>query len=342
MEPRFAELFSRQPNEVVDSDYFYHLPDHEKWKAEIRQIVGAAELEDVQEQQKNRMRSTFLYHWLQGAANPFLCEPSLKNEENADVSFERAMKLIARDGKPFMDIASWEDMGLAPYVLKMNPAIPCLLTDIDAYTMKQLRSCIRENLVGYHINIASFDNFDIPLKNQTLHYITSWNGIGNSCNVSAAGQGQNLYQFSNGKEKVIDELYRILKPGGRLISLERNRECDYDLPKLRHTCEERGSLLGYTFDEIRAVCNLLIEEPWHDKFTAAGFQVEVEQKQCRSSLHGLMTFFYHFTTYHGIRQWENQSEARRLGSEWIAAHSKTDDMGIDLYETNTFYVLRKP
>jgi hypothetical protein len=43
---------------------------------------------------------------------------------------------IASEGKPFMDIASSESMGFAPYLIKMNPEMPCLVTDINEAVIK--------------------------------------------------------------------------------------------------------------------------------------------------------------------------------------------------------------
>ncbi|MDD4773993.1 MAG: class I SAM-dependent methyltransferase [Eubacteriales bacterium] len=351
MDKIFSEMFSRQPDEVFNGDYFYHLPYYEKWGAELREMVGGVSLNEVHKRQENRMKNAFKFNWLRGEANPFLYDPFFKGKEDIDFIFEETIRKIARDGRPFMDIASWEDMGLAPYIIKMNPEIPCLVTDIDAYTMKQLRLCINENLFGYNINIASFDNFDIPIKDKTLDYITSWHGVTNSCTVgvtdsckaSVREQGQHIYQYSVGQEKVIDEIYRILKPGGRFVSLEMNRECDYNLQRLYNNYNEHGRLFGvYTYDEIQAVCELLTEEPWRDKFISAGFRVEAEKTQLKkSSLRSVINFLHGFTDYHGIH---HREKANRGEQDFLRTikDSDTENIGFDLYETDTFFVLRKP
>ena len=325
MDKIFTEMFSRQPDEIISGDYFYHLPYYEKRSEELRQMVNGIPLEKSHEVLERNMKTGFKYNWLCGEDNPFLCNPYFIDILN---TYEDTIHAIARDGKPFMDIASSETMGLAPDVIKLNPQIPCLVTDINAFIMKKLRLCTDENLLGYNINIASFDNYDMPLKDAALDYITSRYGVMSSSSKS------DHYQYSVGAEKVIDEIYRILKPGGRFIALEKNRECYYDLRELDNEYNEHGKIYGvYTYDEMQAVCGLLTDEPWRDKFTAAGFEIEVEEnfhKEC--SLHDVMHFLNDFTDYHGIHQRKkiNWSEPRH-----------TENTGFDLYETDTFFVLKK-
>ena len=332
MDKIFAEMFAKQPDEIIGGDYFYHIP----WLENI--FVEAVE-----------HKGLWPYQWLKGESNPFFYDPmaDVLKGANKDSEFEEMIGKIAHENKPFMDIASSESMGLASYIVKLNPQIPCLVTDIDAHQMMTLRSCVDEHLTGYNINLASFDNNHIPMKDNSLDYITSNNGIASSGGKPDVSKKANIYQFSTGKEKVIAEVYRVLKPGGCYVAIESNRECDFDLRKIYDYHAEHGSLFGlYSYDEIQAVCGLLIEEPWRDKFTSAGFEIEIEKKHCRSySLWEVMNFLHYFTRYHEIHHWEKENweqQRREENFTWNFDKNELGNIGMDLYDVDIFYVLRKP
>ena len=206
------------------------------------------------------------------------------------------MEKVALENKPFMDIASSDSMGFAPYIVNVNPKIPCLVTDVDGFVIKLLRSCADEHLKEYNINFAAFDNCEMPIKDGSFDCITSKYGISSSHGKQAdePQAGANFYQNSKGTERAIAEVYRVLKPGGRVIAVEPNIEFDFDLQKLYRDYNERGRLFGvYTYDEIQAVCEVLAEKPWRDKFISAGFRVETEKKYFRRySINEVKKFLY--------------------------------------------------
>ncbi|NLL39029.1 MAG: class I SAM-dependent methyltransferase [Clostridiales bacterium] len=105
----------------------------------------------------------------------------------------------------------------------------------------------------------------MPIRDDSLDYITSIYGISSSSETPAGGTKTNIYQYSAVKEKPINEVYRVLKPGGRFVTLEMNRECDFDLEKVYDHYNKNGNLFGiYTYDEIQAVLGLLKDEPWRE------------------------------------------------------------------------------
>lgn len=357
MDKVFMEMFSKRPDEIIDGDYYYHLPYHDDWTAAATKMLGISpeEHKEMRERAKSNIRQDFKLRWekkaLDGEIDYFWDEPWIKifKGENKDLKVFDMIRKIASEGNPFMDIASSESMGFAPYLIKMNPEIPCLVTDIDATIVKNLRSCIDEFLPEYNISLASFDNLDMPLRDNSLDCITGVYGISSSSGMIPSDNAKiNINQYSAGREKPISEVYRVLKPGGRFITIETNMECDFDLRKVYDHYNKNGSLFGiYAFDEIQAVLDLLTEEPWRDKFTSAGFEAEVEKKLYKKySLGQVMSFLHVFTSDHNIRHWGKKTwrEQRQTEKSWIYTDEakKAEDIGIDFYGVDVFYVLRKP
>ena len=340
------KIFSREPDEIVVGDYFYRAQWYEEQHAKYYDII------------QHDAQPAFDFAWknksLQGEFDPALFdEPwitSIKGEDK-DPKFAGVINKIATDDKPVMDIASSAGMGFAPYIIKLNPGKPCLITDINTEIMKSLRSCINthDELSSYNISIAAFDNLDMPIKDNSLDYITSICGVASSPEKSDDIRKLRLYQPSVGTEKAMSEVYRVLKPGGYFVTLEPNMECDYDLQKLCYDSHENGKLFGvYPYGEIQAVLELLHEESWHDKFAAAGFEIEAEKINYeRFSLNRIMAFLHSMTSVHKIHNWEkaNWSDERRAKTiAWNPADYENDEgeYGIDLYQTETLFILRKP
>jgi len=348
MDKIFAEMFAKEPDEIINGDYFYHLSYHKEWMAELNKLVGVS-LEEQDKRTKSVTEHFFCDRFpnitLQGKVHGYHDERWVENikGKNKDIKIAEIFNQIIFGNKPFMEIASGSGMGITPYIIKMNPKIPCLVTDITTSVIKYLRLFINKNSTEYNVNFASFDNLDMPLKNESLEYITSYQGITSSVGKPA----EKSYRYPANKEKSIAEVYRVLKPGGYFITLESNEECDYDLQKLFSNYNQRGKLFGiYSYDEIQAVLSLFIEEPWRDKFVSAGFHIEFEKKYPSSySLRDVMNFLHNFTNYHGIRRWEkiNWEEQRRAENfVWDFNKDELENVGMDLYHVDTFFVLRKP
>ena len=174
--------------------------------------------------------------------------------------------------------------------------------------MQYLRRSINEHLSGNNISLASFDNNDIPIKDASLDCITSLNGITNSHNFPDNRTSvAHLYQYSEYTEKATDEVFRILKPGGCFVTVESNRKCDFDLQKICNRYNEYGKIFGiYDYEEIKATLGLLTEKPWRDKFIAAGFRIETENKHLRKyTTEDVKSFLYQYTYFNNIHEWND-------------------------------------
>ena len=292
----FTEIFAKQPDEIMDGDYFFNAS---MWLRDEKLI----------ETVKERVERNFKHYWdnrtLKVEHDPFYTKyrPWTKDTDLINI-----INKIAFDNKPFLDIASSEGMGLASFILKINPQISCLVTDIDFCAMQYLRRDINEYLNGNNISLASFDNNDIPIKDASLDCITSLYGITNSHNFPDNRTSvAHLYQYSEYTEKAIDEVFRILKPGGCFVTVESNRKCDCDLQKICNRYTEYGKIFGiYDYEEIKTTLGLLTEKPWRDKFIAAGFRIETENKHLRKyTTEDVKSFLYQYTYFNNIREWND-------------------------------------
>ena len=191
MDKMFSGLFSKQPIEIIESDYYYDT--------------------DREGDQFNESDESF---WLNQ-------DGFKRNWNNAGTWRTDIVNLydditgkIANDGKPFMDIACGPGMGLAPMILQKNPKTPCLATDACSRLIKAWRQYINQNLTEYNINLASFSVLNIPIKDGSLDYVTSNIGI------SSTRNGE------DGQMQALKEIFRVLKPGGYFVTVE-NEWTDY-------------------------------------------------------------------------------------------------------------------
>jgi len=221
MDKIFAELFTKEPIEIIDNDYYY---------------------DTDQEGDQFRVTDEELLSWVKN---------NWANKKQNSFIFDEIASKIASDGKPFMEIACGPGMGMAPVILMKNPSIPCLATDACSKIIKAWRNYINQNLPEYNISLASFSVLDMPIKDNSFDYVTSLLGIGSTRNGEA------------GKIKAINEVYRVLKPGGYFIA----NEIEFvDMAKVEevHRVWDRK--------------NWYRENRWHDKFISANFQIESEDK----------------------------------------------------------------
>lgn len=233
MDALFTKYFSKQPVEIINGDYFYNAD-------------ADGDAFDETDKEKWLNQNVFRNNW-EGKSRNISGNFSLCNE---------ICDKIASENKPFIDVACGPGMGLAPIILVKNPTIPCLATDACSMLIKAWRSYINENLPEYNISLASFSTLNIPIKDNSLDYVTSFIGIGSTRN-GMAGQMQSL-----------KEIYRVLKPGGYFITVEGEFE---DMSKIDKVFALWGKNNWYRNDESWS-------KLWRDKFTSAGFYVESADK----------------------------------------------------------------
>lgn len=334
MEKIFEEMFTKQPDEIIDGDYFYRVPWYEwEWSvstlAEQYGMSEAEYLERMEKGSKTRFKSDWEKRTFQGEYDWL---EAIKGE-NKDDRVEEIINRIAHENIPFMDIASSECMGLASYILKMNPKTPCLVTDIDAYAMKRLRSRVDENLSEYNISLASFDNLEMPLKDASIDYVTGFGGIGSSAIGKTVDRKiMSLDEFTAFNErKLLDEVYRVLKPGGCFITVESEMDWACDWQKIDTYFSEHEKLFGmYTYDVVRAKLEEFVE--WKKKYAISdekiiesGFKVEAEKRHCKK-----------------VKLDEVAQYFSPTGDRVSVKDCYRTEGIVNLYFYNVLYILRKP
>ena len=249
---------------------------------------------------------------------------------------------IAADGKPIMDISSSHSFGLIPYIAKLNPKIPCMATDLDKNLIEFMSLFLENNLTEYNLSLACFDNYDMPIKDNSMDCVTGMYGI-LSCQSPNTRNG--LYERTFDKEKPISEVYRILKPSGCFVTIESIQDWKFDLEKVRESCNRHGKLFGkFTYEHIETLYNKLKVPTWRELFETAGFKVEIEEKYPRIfSRNEIRTEFFPATRYFKTYEWsENeQKEYFKLTPEDRKYFDNNEDIGIELSAGAIFYVLKK-
>ncbi len=191
-----------------------------------------------------------------------------------------------------------------------------VLCGIDAHLIKSLRLYINNDLSDFNINLASFDNFNIPLNDNSLDYITSLCGLSD---IGSEKSSNDFNRLTANKEQAINEVYRILKPGGCFITIERTDEWEFDISKTY-------------IEEIQMLLN---EPSWHDKFVSAGFEIETEEKYLqKASTDEIRTLINSLIDSHNISQFGHEKDNKDVDK--IAK-----DFNIELDRGYVLYALRK-
>lgn len=93
--------------------------------------------------------------------------------------------------------------GYMPYILKANPNATIIINDLSPTVVAEWKSFLDKTLDSPNLYYAVFDFCDMPFRDNSIDMISDGGGIGN-CEGS--------------KAKALKEAFRVLKPGGRLIT----------------------------------------------------------------------------------------------------------------------------
>lgn len=328
MNQTIFSLLSRQPDEIIGENSFFntsfdeYLPD---WTSTAFGSGIEPLLQGVEGYHKyydNKIKEALSVFHKDGYLVAEKLRPDFPWAQ--DPELHRMLAEIAYSGKTVLDVASDYYMGLLPYVLKYNPSAHVCASDINGHGMKTLSNCLREYLPSYNINVTSFDNNNIPFRDNSLDYVTSIDGM-----TSSAGS-RNVPLITArclGQEKAVSEVYRILKPGGYFVTVEQFIDCDFDLYELYEYCETYGKIYGIcSFEEINNFLEWICQASWKETFTSAGFTVETENEYShRLTVGELKKLLLRYTEHTGIHTWTEADIARLyLSKELYHAATEAD------------------
>jgi len=112
-------------------------------------------------------------------------------------------KEIASCDGVILEIGAGPGGGYMPYILKKNPDSTIIISDLSPTVVTEWKSFLDKTLDSPNIYYAAFDFCNMPFKDNCIDIISDGGGIGNC-------EGE--------KSKALKEAYRVLKPGGKLIT----------------------------------------------------------------------------------------------------------------------------
>ena len=328
MNQTIFSLLSRRPDEIIGENVFFHTSFDERlqdWTSPALDSNNEPLLRGVEGYHKF-YNETITEEFSGFHQNGYLVAEKLRSDFPwaQDPQLHRVLTEIAYSGKPVLDVASDFYMGLLPFVLKYNPSARVCASDINVQGMKTLSNCLREHLPSYNVNVTSFDNNNIPFRDNSLDYVTSIDGM-----TSSAGsrKGPLIAARCLGQEQAVSEVYRILKPGGYFVTVEQFIDCDFDLREIFEYCETYGKIYGiFSFEEIKDFLNWICQASWTTTFTSAGFTVETENEYShRLTVGELKKLLIRYTDHMGVHTWTEADIARLyLSKELYHAAAEAD------------------
>lgn len=334
----FEDVFTREPDEVKKGDYYFSVPWFERNNSPC-QIARNKNMtmEEYTEWKKGFNQSIFAYFKQRHFELPFDGEKNWIHErfiqgDEADSRITEILQKAALTETPFIELGGALHMGIAPYILHLNPRTPCLMTSDNKYAMQDLRAILDKDYANYNVHIAVFDDVEIPIKDNSVELVTGVRTLFGSTDSKTAKERAVPDQewFKMCRKKIIAHAYRILKPGGCFIINHYISRFVFDRGELDNYFKTHEKIYGlYTKDQLyTSLYRHLSEDKYlltDDEFTDAGFEIEVKRA-------------------HTVRE-----DPKRMAS-WFSLDGEPElleellpeDDIIGLEFTDLLYVLRKP